>query len=136
MELLRRVVSPGEPRSPRPRPTARARVLALGVAAGVCCLAASGCSSFDKALGQQQVDVYFNTNTTVAYKMHVRAACNNLPNVKAEPIATGVPLASAIDIVVYNTDGASLVDTTRLEECLNKFSQVEGINPTDSSDDS
>jgi hypothetical protein len=103
--------------------------------AAVGCLAASGCASFDKALGQQQVDVYFNENTTVAYKMHVRAACDNLPHAKAQPLATGVPLASAIDVVVYNTDGASIVDITRLDECLNKFSQVEGTDPIDSSDD-
>jgi hypothetical protein len=124
------------PAAPRPRRSARVGALALGLAAVVGCVAVSGCASFDKALGQQQVDVYFNETTSVAYKMHVRAACNGLPNVKAAPIATGVPLASAIDIVVYNTTGASLVDTTRLEECLNKFSQVQGINTTDSSDDS
>jgi hypothetical protein len=112
-------------------------VLALGVVAGLCCLVASGCSSFDKALGQSSVDVYFQESVSTTYKMHVRAACNNLPDVKAEPIATGVPLSSAIDVVVYNTTGASLVDITRLEECLNKFSpQVEGIDSQDSSDDS
>jgi hypothetical protein len=112
-------------------------VLAVGLAGAACCLVASGCSSFDKALGQSSVDVYFQDNVSTAYKMHVRAACNGLPHVSAEAIATGVPLASAIDIVVYNTTGASLVDITKLEECLNKFSpKVEGINTQDSSDDS
>jgi hypothetical protein len=120
-----------------PRRSSRTRVLALGLVAAVCCLVASGCASFDKALGQQSVDVYFQENVSTAYKMHVRAACNGLPNVKAQPIASGVPLASAIDVVVYNTTGASLVDITRLEECLNKFSpKVQGIDPVDSSDDS
>ena len=109
------------PAAPKPRRSPRTRVLALGLGAALCCLVASGCSSFDKA----------------AYKMHVRAACNGLPDVSAEAIATGVPLSSAIDVVVYNTTGASLVDITRLEECLNKFSpQVEGIDSQDSSDDS
>jgi hypothetical protein len=56
--------------------------------------------------------------------------------VKAEALATGVPISSAIDVVVYNTTGADDVDIARLEECLNKFSQVEGINSQDSSDDS
>jgi hypothetical protein len=123
--------------APKPRRSSRTRILALGLVAAVCCLVASGCASFDKALGQQAVDVYFQDNVSTAYKMHVRAACNGLPDVKAEAIATGVPLASAIDVVVYDTTGASLVDITRLEECLNKFSpQVEGIDPVDSSDDS
>jgi hypothetical protein len=124
------------PAVPRPRRSSRARALALGLAAVTCCLAAGGCASFDKALGQQSVDVYFNETTTVAYKMHVRAACNNLPDVKAEALSTGVPISSAIDVVVYNTTGADDVDIARLEECLNKFSQVEGINSEDSSDDS
>ncbi len=103
-----------------------------------CCVAASGCASFDKALGQQSVDVYFQDNVSVAFKMHVRAACNNkFPDVKAEAIATGVPLASAIDVVVYNTTGASTVDIVRLSKCLNKFQpQVQGITTQDSSDDS
>lgn len=118
------------------RRSSRTRALALGLAAVSCALVAGGCAQFDKALGQQSVDVYFNQTTSVAYKMHVRAACNNLPDVKAEPIATGVPLASAIDIVVYDTSGADDVDIARLEECLNKFSQVQGINTQDSSDNS
>jgi hypothetical protein len=134
VRVLRRV---GTPASPKPRRSSRARAAALGLAALTCCLAASGCASFDKALGQQSVDVYFQENVSIAFKMHVRAACNNLPDVKAEPIATGVPLASAIDVVVYNTTGANTVDIARLGECLNKFSpQVEGINSQDSSDDS
>jgi hypothetical protein len=123
--------------APEPRRSSRARASALGLVALTCCVAASGCASFDKALGQQSVDVYFQENVSVAFKMHVRAACNNLPDVKAEPLATGVPISSAIDVVVYNTTGANTVDIARLGECLNKFSpQVEGINSQDSSDDS
>ena len=99
-------------------------------------MAASGCAQFDKALGQQQADVYFGENVSVAFKMKVRAACNNLPDVKAEPIPSGVPLSSAIDIVVYNTTGASDADIARLEECISRFEpEVQGLDPTDSSDD-
>jgi hypothetical protein len=113
------------------------RAAALGTAGLICGLGVTGCAQFDKALGQQRVDVYFQSSTTVAFKMKVRAACNNLPHVKASPIATSVPLSSAIDIVVYNTTGANDADIARLEECVNKFApQVQGINPVDSSDDS
>ena len=135
MRVLRRVETPADP---RPRRSSRTRATALGLVALTCCLAASGCAEFDKALGQQSVDVYFQDNVSVAYKMHVRAACNNkFPHVKAEAIATGVPLASAVDVVVYNTTGASNVDIVRLSECLNKFQpSVEGITTQDSSDDS
>ncbi len=96
----------------------------------------TGCAQFNKALGQQQATVYFQTSTPVAFKMKVRAACNNLPHVKAAPIATGVPLTSAVDVVTYNTTGAGVADIARLEECVNKFApQVQGLDVTDSSDE-
>jgi hypothetical protein len=102
-----------------------------------CCLVVTGCAQFNKALGQQQATIYFQESTSVAFKMKVRTACNNLPHVKATPIATGVPLSSAIDVVTYNTNGAGLTDIARLEECVNKFApQVQGVDVTDSSDDS
>jgi hypothetical protein len=100
-------------------------------------LGVTGCAQFNKALGQQQALIYFKTSTPVSFKLKVRAACDGLPHVKAAPIATGVPLASAVDVVTYNTTGAGLADIARLEECVNKFApQVEGVDVHDSSDDS
>jgi hypothetical protein len=115
------------------------RPLALGLV-GVAVLASlglSGCAAFDKALGQQQADIYFQQTTPVSFKMKVRAACNGLPDVTAAPIPTGVPLSSALDVVVYNTTGASDADIARLEVCVNKFApQVVGVDFEDASDDS
>lgn len=100
------------------------------------CVGVTGCAQFNKALGQQQALIYFKTSTPVSFKLKVRSACDNLPHVKAAPIATGVPLASAVDVVTYNTTGAGLADIARLEECVNKFApQVVGVNVHDSSDD-
>jgi hypothetical protein len=111
--------------------------MALGLGAVACSLAVTGCAQFNKALGQQQALIYFQTSTPVSFKLKVRSACNNLPHVKAAPIATGVPLSSAIDVVTYNTTGAGVADIARLEECVNKFTpQVEGVDVQDSSDDS
>jgi hypothetical protein len=113
------------------------RSVALGLAGLACSLGVAGCAQFDKALGQQQATIYFETNVPVAFKLKVRAACNNLPHVTATPIATGVPLATAVDVVTYNTTGAGVADIARLEECVNKYSpQVQGVDVTDSSDDS
>jgi hypothetical protein len=113
------------------------RSVALCLAGTACCLGVTGCAQFNKALGQQQASIYFQPSTPVAFKLKVRSACNNLPHVKATPIATGVPLASAVDVVTYNTTGAGVADIARLEECVNKFApQVQGVNVTDSSDDS
>jgi hypothetical protein len=113
------------------------RLGALCLVGAACCVGVTGCAQFNKALGQQQASIYFQTNTPVSFKLKVRAACNNLPHVKATPIAKGVPLASAVDIVTYNTTGAGVADIARLEECVNKFApQVQGVDVTDSSDDS
>jgi hypothetical protein len=113
------------------------RPAALGLVGVACFLGAAGCSQFNKALGQQQASIYFKQSTPVAFKLKVRAACNNLPHVKAVPIASGVPLSSAVDVVTYNTTGAGVADIARLEECVNKFApQVQGVDVTDSSDTS
>ena len=102
-----------------------------------CCLGMTGCAQFNKALGQQQANIYFKSTATVQFRLKVRAGCNNLPHVKATPIAAGVPLSSAVDVVTYNTTGAGVADIARLEECVNKFApQVQGVDVSDSSDDS
>ena len=54
------------------------------------------------------------SSTPVAFKLKVRAACDNLPHVKATPIAKSVPLSSAVDVVTYNTSGAGVADIARL----------------------
>jgi hypothetical protein len=113
------------------------RPAALGLAGVACFVGVTGCAQFNKALGQQQATIYFQSSTPVAFKMKVRAACNNLPHVKATPISTAVPLASAVDVVTYNTTGAGVSDIARLEVCVNKYApQVQGVDVTDSSDDS
>ena len=66
--------------------------LSLLLAGVALCLGVTGCAQFNKALGQQQALIYFKTSTPVSFKLKVRSACDNLPHVKAAPIATGVPL--------------------------------------------
>jgi hypothetical protein len=113
------------------------RPAVLGLAGLACCLGVTGFAQFNKALGQQQATIYFQSSTPVAFKLKVRAACDNLPHVKATPIAKSVPLSSAVDVVTYNTSGAGVADIARLEECVNKYApQVQGVDVTDSSDNS
>ena len=113
------------------------RLGVLCLAGAACCAGVSGCAQFNKALGHQQAMIYFQTSTPVSFKLKVRAACDRLPHVKATPIATGVPLASAVDVVTYNTTGAGVADIARLEVCVEKFGpQVQGVDVTDSSDSS
>ncbi len=107
-------------------------VLGLSGALGV-----TGCSQFDKALGQQQALVSFKDGTPVSVRLHVRAACAKLPNVAAAAIPSGVPLTSAVAEIIYQVDpSASPADIARLQECLAKFPSVQGMNLQDSSDDS
>jgi hypothetical protein len=111
------------------------RPAAVGLVGVACCLGVTGCAQFDKALGQSSVQVYFNDTATPASMIKIMNACNNVnPHVKAEANPPGTPPE---DIeVIYNTTGASTVQIAELEECLAKYPQVTGINPTDSSDDS
>jgi hypothetical protein len=103
--------------------------VALGLAAS---LGVTGCSQFNKALGQQQALVSFKDSTPVSVRLHVRAACGKLPNVAAAPIPRGVPLSSAVAEVIYQVNNASNADIARLQECLAKFPSVQGMNLQDS----
>ncbi len=105
-------------------------------AIALCLLAVAGCAQFDKALGQQQALVSFKDGTPVSVRLHVRAACNNLPNVTAAPIPAGVPMASAVAEIVYQVNNAGPADIARLQECLAKFPSVQGMDLQDSTDDS
>jgi hypothetical protein len=116
-------------------PRVVARTAALGLAGAACCLGVTGCAQFNKALGQSSVQVYFSPSVTPASMLKIMNACNNVnPHVKAEANPPGTPPE---DIeVIYNTTGASTVEIAELEECLAKYPQVTGVDPTDSSDDS
>ena len=115
-----------------PRVVIPAVVLGLTGVLGV-----TGCSQFDKALGQQQALVSFKDGTPVSVRLHVRAACAKLPNVAAAAIPPGVPLTSAVAEIIYQIDpSASPADIARLQECLARFPSVQGMNLQDSSDDS
>ncbi len=112
------------------------RVLA---AAGVVALAGglAGCGKFDAALGQQWATVNFNSNTPVATIIEVRAACSHIPNVRAEALPppakrTAVNMAYA---VTYRTDNASDANLAQLQQCLQRFPAVAGIDFEDSGDD-
>ncbi|HMD93754.1 MAG TPA: hypothetical protein VKG80_14040 [Trebonia sp.] len=115
-----------------PRVVIPAVVLGLSGVLGV-----TGCSQFDKALGQQQALVSFKDGTPVSVRLHVRSACAKLPNVSAAAIPSGVPMESAVAEIIYQIDSnASPADIARLQECLAKFPSVQGMNLQDSSDDS
>jgi hypothetical protein len=110
------------------------RVVIPAVALGLTgLLGVTGCSQFNKALGQQQALISFKDGTPVSVRLQVRSACDKLPNVSAAPIAKSVPIASAVSVIVYQINKAGAADIARLQECLSKFPSVQGINIQDSS---
>jgi hypothetical protein len=105
-------------------------------AAGLVALAGglAGCGKFDAALGQQWATVNFNSNTSVATILKVRAACSHIPNVQAEalPPPSQRTDANMMYAVTYRTENASDADLAQLQQCLQRFPSVAGIDFEDS----
>jgi hypothetical protein len=97
-------------------------------------LAVTGCASLDKSLGQQEALISFSPTTSNSVRLQVRAACGKLPNVGETPIAKGVPLSASLSEVIYQINNADPADIARLEECLQKYPSVTGVDIQDSSD--
>jgi len=101
---------------------------AAAVATAVSLLA--GCASFDKAFGKQEAVVVFKNQTPVSVMLKVRASCSHIPaaipeRVPAHPLAVDMQ-----DDIRYLVSNASDPQIARLEQCLNRFSSVMGVNVT------
>jgi hypothetical protein len=118
----------------------RARA-ASAVAAGALALAglglalgAAGCSKFDAALSQQWATVTFKPDTTVATMLKVRTACSRIPNVRAEALPRQQNVATMAGGVTYRTDNATDANLAQLQQCLQRYPSVAGIDFEDSGD--
>jgi hypothetical protein len=107
------------------------RVLARAVTAvalaGVAAALVAGCSSFDKALGQQEEVVIFQSNTPNSVRLHVRAACSHVPQAVVEPLPTDHKVSDELYNVRYQVGSASTADLARLQQCLARFPAVVGL---------
>jgi hypothetical protein len=108
---------------------AGAVALALGLALG-----AAGCAKFDSALSQQWATVSFKPNTSVATMLRVRTACSHVPNVRAEALPRRPNAVTMAGGVTYRTDRASDANLAQLQQCLQRYPSVAGINFQDSGD--
>jgi hypothetical protein len=103
-----------------------AAATAVATAAGLL----AGCSAFDKAFGKQEQVVQFKNNTPASVMLKVRASCSHIPNVIPERIPPH-PLAIQLpDDIRYLTSNASDADVAKLQECLQRFPSVIGMNPS------
>jgi hypothetical protein len=118
----------------RATPAGAARVVALAGALGLA-LGAAGCAKFDAALGQQWATVSFKPNTSVATMLQVRTACSHIPNVQAEALPRQKNAVTMAGGVTYRTDNASDANLAQLQECIQRYSSVAGIDFEDSADD-
>lgn len=100
------------------------------VAAAVLTLAlwCAGCASFDAALGQQEAVVHFRPQTPNTVRLQVRAACSHIPQAKPEPLPTDHIASDVVNDVRYQVSHASDADLARLQQCLQKFPSVAGID--------
>jgi hypothetical protein len=122
-----------------PESHARASRLPLRTAAAaalVVALASSlaGCAKFDSALGQRWATVNFKADTSITTLLKVRAACSHIPNVRAEALPRKQTSAAAMYALTYRTDNASDANLAQLQQCLQRFPSVQGIQFGDSGD--
>ena len=90
--------------------------------------AVAGCATFDRTFGKQEAVVQFQPQTPNSVRLKVRAACSHVPQAVPEPLPTD-HLASdlAMHDVRYRVDHASDGDLAKLQQCLQRFPSVVGI---------
>jgi hypothetical protein len=101
----------------------------MAVLAAVVALApaAAGCATFNATFGKREAVVQFQPQTTNAARLKVRAACAHVPHVTPEPVPTGQSATDMTYDVRYRVDNASDGDLARLQQCLQRFRSVVGI---------
>ena len=103
------------------------RPIAAAVAIAAVLSLAAGCASFDKAFGKQEAVVVFRNNTPASTMLKVRASCSHLPAATPERIPPHPPAVQMQDDIRYLVSNASDADLARLQQCLQHFPSVVGI---------
>ena len=96
------------------------------MAAGLC-LAATGCGAFDRAFGKQEAVVQFQPDTPASTMLKARAACAHLAGANVEPIPKHALAVDLPDDIRYDIGSASDAQLARLQQCLERFPSVVGI---------
>jgi hypothetical protein len=103
------------------------RPIAVAVAAAAVLSLTAGCASFDKAFGKQTAVVQFRPQTSVSTMLRVRAGCSHVPAAIPQKIPPHPPAIQMQDDIVYLISNASDADVARLQQCLQHFPSVVGI---------
>jgi hypothetical protein len=106
------------------------RPVAVAAAAAAVLTFAAGCASFDAAFGKQEQVVQFKDNTPPSLMLRVRASCSHIPGAIPERVPPHPPAVQMGDDIRYLTTNASDADLARLEQCLQRFPAVIGMEPS------
>ncbi len=114
---------------PASRPPRRWRpaLPAVGIMLAALAPAVAGCATFDRTFGKQEAVVQFQPQTPNAVRLKVRAACSHVPQAIPEPLPTDHLASDLASDVRYRVDHASDGNLARLQQCLQRFPSVVGI---------
>ena len=116
------------------RALARRTLAGLGLAASVA-VALTGCAKLDATLDKTWVDVTFKPSTSLSGIEKVRSACSHVPNVRPYPLPKQHTELNLMAGVRFNTTNATDAQVSELQECVQKFSSVQGFTPGDTGDE-
>ncbi len=114
---------------PASRPLRRWRpaLPAVGIMLAALAPAVAGCATFDRTFGKQEAVVQFQPQTPNSVRLKVRAACSHVPQAIPEPLPTDHLASDLASDVRYRVDHASDGDLAKLQQCLQRFPSVVGI---------
>ena len=72
--------------------------------------------------------VQFKNGTPNATRLQVRTACSHIPEAKPEALPTDHKASDLLYDVRYQVDNASNAQIAELEQCLQKYPSVVGID--------
>jgi hypothetical protein len=105
-------------------------------AAGIIALTGvAGCAKMDASLDAQWMVVQFSPTTSVGTALHVRAACSHIQNTPAMALPAKHSLINIMYGVRYDTTNSSPANLAQLQDCLQKFKSVQGVDPEDAGDE-
>ncbi len=101
--------------------------LACGVTLVLAGALTAGCAGFNKAFGQREAIVIFRAGTPDSVRLAVRTACSGVPQAKPEPLPSDGKLSDYLNNVRFRIDNASDAQVAQLENCLDRFRSVKGV---------
>lgn len=111
------------------------RAMTLAAVAAIALVGATGCAKMDAALDKSWITVDFAPNTPVATTLQVRAACSHIQNTPPLALPSDRSVINMMYGVRYDTTNSSPANTAELQQCLQRFKSVQGLDPESAGDE-